>query len=123
MIASLELVGFFFQSIFLCAEVMLFLTSISGIYNIVYIFFNTCSTYHVQLCGIVARPLIYYFVCYCFGIYLYNRVDDLVCFVFMKPNGGALAMVLKSGEGVGSEPVEKNVMRHVYQHLETTFSL
>ncbi|KAH6782318.1 nuclear polymerase [Perilla frutescens var. hirtella] len=36
----------------------------------------------------------------------------------LEPNG-ALTMVLKSGEGVGSEPVEKNVLRHVYQNLET----
>lgn len=40
------------------------------------------------------------------------------CFVFMKPNA-AFAMVLKSGEGVGSEPVQKNVMRHVYTRLRT----
>ncbi|XP_057773155.1 nuclear poly(A) polymerase 4-like isoform X1 [Salvia miltiorrhiza] len=37
----------------------------------------------------------------------------------LEPNG-ALAMVLKSGEGVGSEAVEKNVMRHVYQNLKST---
>lgn len=50
---------------------------------------------------------------------MFNRIDDLVCFVFMKPNE-ALAMVLKSGEGVGSEPVEKNVVRHVYHNLKST---
>ncbi|XP_047958923.1 nuclear poly(A) polymerase 4-like isoform X7 [Salvia hispanica] len=37
----------------------------------------------------------------------------------LEPNE-ALAMVLKSGEGVGSEPVEKNVVRHVYHNLKTT---
>lgn len=44
----------------------------------------------------------------------------LFYFVLVKPNA-AIAMVLKSGDGVGSEPVE-NVMRHVYQNLRTAFT-
>ncbi|KAI3455496.1 hypothetical protein Pfo_012159 [Paulownia fortunei] len=36
----------------------------------------------------------------------------------LEPNA-ALAMVLKSGDGVGSEPVQKNVMRHVCKNLKT----
>ncbi|KAK6125116.1 hypothetical protein DH2020_041129 [Rehmannia glutinosa] len=36
----------------------------------------------------------------------------------LEPNA-ALAMVLKSGDGVGSEPVQNNVMRHVYKNLKT----
>lgn len=54
-----------------------------------------------------------------YGIKLCKRINLFACFCFVKPNG-ALAMVLKSGEGVGSEAVEKNVMRHVYQNLEAT---
>ncbi|KAG8380030.1 hypothetical protein BUALT_Bualt07G0151100 [Buddleja alternifolia] len=41
----------------------------------------------------------------------------------LEPNAAALAMVL-NGDGVGSEPVQKNnVMRHVYGNLETTCTL
>lgn len=39
----------------------------------------------------------------------------LLPFVFLKPNA-ALAMVLKSEDGVGSDPVQKNLMmRHVIE--------
>ncbi|GER39497.1 nuclear poly(a) polymerase [Striga asiatica] len=36
----------------------------------------------------------------------------------LEPNA-ALSRVLQSGDGVGSEPVEKNVMRHVYRNSTT----
>lgn len=34
------------------------------------------------------------------------------CLCFMKPDA-SVSMVLKSGDGVGSEPVQQNVIRHV----------
>lgn len=70
-----------------------------------------CSTILWNFCPTIEL------LCFFLLFYLLNRIDDLVCFVFMKPNE-ALAMVLKSGEGVGSEPVEKNVVRHVYHNFK-----